>query len=108
MTRRTSDRTVGPILAAQPQVRETPVRVFFLGKNLIELLSTSLRQLQDFFKPLCNPTALTHECVGGGSREDGELNRVSCSDVLPPNCVNMGLPQYSVHNSGARDVPRKA
>ncbi len=27
-----SDRTVGPIFAAQPQVRASPVRVFFLKK----------------------------------------------------------------------------
>ena len=32
---RASDRTVGPIFAAQPQVRASPVRVFFLPKNFM-------------------------------------------------------------------------
>jgi len=30
-----SDRTVGPILAAQPQVRASPVNVFFFLKKII-------------------------------------------------------------------------
>lgn len=41
--RKASDRTVGPILAAQPQVLASPVRVFFLPKfNMSVLLSRRL------------------------------------------------------------------
>jgi hypothetical protein len=29
-----SDRSAGPILAAHPQVRDMPIRVFFLRKNM--------------------------------------------------------------------------
>jgi hypothetical protein len=33
---RASDRTVGPILAAQPHVRASPVNVFFLKKIIFD------------------------------------------------------------------------
>jgi hypothetical protein len=32
-----SDRSVGPIFAAQPQVRASPVRVFFLNSSITEI-----------------------------------------------------------------------
>jgi hypothetical protein len=34
---RASDRSVGPILAAQPHVRANPVNVFFFNKFIIHL-----------------------------------------------------------------------
>ncbi|OEU45269.1 MAG: hypothetical protein BBJ60_00480 [Desulfobacterales bacterium S7086C20] len=46
---RASDRSVGPILAAQPQVRDKPIKVFFFMKN-IAFLSRPL-QSQQSLKP---------------------------------------------------------
>ena len=37
-----SDRAVGPIFAAQPQVRASPVRVFFLPKRFIFSFSNAV------------------------------------------------------------------
>jgi hypothetical protein len=33
-----SDRSAGPILAAHPQVRDIPIRVFFFMKNMVDFL----------------------------------------------------------------------
>jgi hypothetical protein len=33
-----SDRSAGPILAAHPQVRDIPIRVFFFMKNIFNFL----------------------------------------------------------------------
>jgi hypothetical protein len=43
-----SDRAVGPILAAQPQVRDNPINVFFFKKPIIY----SLLQIQCYKTPL--------------------------------------------------------
>ena len=36
-----SDRSAGPILAAHPQVRDIPIRVFFFMKNIFNFLPLS-------------------------------------------------------------------
>jgi len=41
-----SDRAVGPILAAQPQVRANPVRVFFLKSAILSLQGNFLDKKQ--------------------------------------------------------------
>jgi hypothetical protein len=58
-----SDRSAGPILAAHPQVRDMPIRLFFLRKNMASSLPDSPYFLPKL-KARLNPAHLQFDAAG--------------------------------------------